>query len=172
MIKVSNCTMILCDCVQFVFLKLSHICIFSFAEVVAYHSKLEEEYTELRVKNKFIGKHYLGFKFEHDNNSIFPGHQAGTLVIPPKLVKDPEANASTTIIFTVIRCQPKALEVAYPDPDETKFNHKTAQRFLLGPGDMFQVPPGNSYRLENHSKHADAVMSYTMIYPKEFGEEE
>lgn len=44
-----------------------------------------------------------------------------------------------------------------------KFNKKTAQRFLLSPGDHFFVPVNNIYRLENHSDEARAVIYWTIV---------
>lgn len=43
------------------------------------------------------------------------------------------------------------------------FDPKTAQRFLLSPGDHFFVPVNNIYRLENHSKKAKAVIYWTIL---------
>ncbi|CAM9438390.1 unnamed protein product, partial [Ectocarpus fasciculatus] len=43
------------------------------------------------------------------------------------------------------------------------FDAKTAQRFLLSPGDHFYVPVNNVYRLENHSDRAKAVIYWTII---------
>ena len=34
---------------------------------------------------------------------------------------------------------------------------------LLSKGDMFQIPPGNVYRIENHSKTEDAKLFWTII---------
>ncbi|CAM9579289.1 unnamed protein product [Ectocarpus sp. 4 AP-2014] len=50
--------------------------------------------------------------------------------------------------------------------DQTKrttFDAKTAQRFLLSPGDHFYVPVNNVYRLENHSDRAKVVIYWTII---------
>lgn len=43
------------------------------------------------------------------------------------------------------------------------FDPKTAQRFLLSPGDHFFVPVNNIYRLENHSKKVKAVIYWTIL---------
>ena len=37
------------------------------------------------------------------------------------------------------------------DPREEEWRDDLAQRVLLRQGDFFFVPPGNIYRLENHS---------------------
>ena len=47
---------------------------------------------------------------------------------------------------------------------ETDFA-ETAQRFLLSPGDMFCVPAGNMYRIENHSKTHECKLFWTIIRP-------
>jgi hypothetical protein len=52
------------------------------------------------------------------------------------------------------------------DSDLGVFNPETAQRFLLGPGDVFHVTAGNCYRLENHSKEYDCLLTWTIIKPK------
>ena len=38
------------------------------------------------------------------------------------------------------------------DPQEEEWRDEIAQRVLLRQGDFFFVPPGNIYRLENHSR--------------------
>lgn len=60
-------------------------------------------------------------------------------------------------------CQPNSLEFAIADPsgDDGKFDPKTAQRYMLSKGDMFQIPPGNWYRIENHSKVMKASLFWT-----------
>ena len=92
----------------------------------------------------------------------------GSLQLPPTGIKDPESAGSCSLSFTVCSAQPKSVELAFGDPneDEGAVTPKTAQRFLLGPGDMFRVLPGNSYRLENHSKTTDAFLSWTIIRPR------
>lgn len=91
----------------------------------------------------------------------------GSLRLPPKAVKDPESVGSCAQTFTVVTGQPGALEIAYGDPDhdEGVLEPESAQRFLLNPGDMFRIPPGNCYRLQNHSKVAESLLTWTIIRP-------
>jgi len=42
-----------------------------------------------------------------------------------------------------------------------------AQRQLLKKGDSFYVPPGNIYRLENHSEHKTCMIHWCIIKPLE-----
>ena len=89
-------------------------------------------------------------------------------MLPPKGMKDSESVGGCAVIFTVVSGQPGALEVAYADPGEENsgtFMEETAIRFLLGPGDMFRVPPANNYRIENHSKTTDCFLTWTIIRP-------
>lgn len=100
-----------------------------------------------------------------NTSDTYPGYLMGTLVLPPGAIKDPEAVGSCAQTFTVVSCQPKALEVSYGDPEheDGALDPDTAQRYLLGPGDMFRVPPGNCYRLDNHSKTVDCNLTWTII---------
>lgn len=52
--------------------------------------------------------------------------------------------------------------------DANIFDPKTAQRFLLSPGDQFRVPMNNIYRLENHSEKCEAVIFWFIIKVSEF----
>jgi len=36
---------------------------------------------------------------------------------------------------------------------------------FLNEGDMFRVPPGNCYHLENHSEETECVLAWTIIRP-------
>jgi hypothetical protein len=55
------------------------------------------------------------------------------------------------------------LEAAFVVPEGNSWNSETAQRSLLSVGDQFLIPPGNCYRLENHSESTKAILSYTVI---------
>ncbi|CAM9883336.1 unnamed protein product [Ectocarpus sp. 6 AP-2014] len=91
----------------------------------------------------------------------------GRLELPPGAIKDSEHVALSTQIYVVAEGQPDALEIAIAMPSKktkrTTFDAKTAQRFLLSPGDHFYVPVNNVYRLENHSDRAKAVIYWTII---------
>lgn len=71
-------------------------------------------------------------------------------------------------------CQPNSLEFALADPSgkDGEFDPKTAQRYLLSKGDIFQIPPGNVYRLENHSTTAKATLFWTIIKCTSLAEQE
>jgi hypothetical protein len=94
-------------------------------------------------------------------------YKTGRLELPPRGIMDPKSVGRSALIFTVLSCQPNALELAISDPGEGKgsFNPETATRFFLSPGTWFRIPPGNGFRLENHSKTYDATLAWTMIKP-------
>jgi centromere protein C len=143
------------------------------AEVVAYASLMKQNdlpMTKPRKKSesKITSKACQAFDVQNDDDEIYrPGYIMGNLILPPTAIKDAESVGTCAQTFTVCMCQPKALEVAYGDPDQPDgaLDPETAQRFLLSPGDLFRVPPGNSYRLENHSDTTDALLTWTIIRP-------
>ena len=108
------------------------------------------------------------FSMEYDHNPIYPGYIMGKLVLPPKGIKLEENVGSCAQTFTIVAGQPNSIELALGDPRNKKpekMNPVTAQRFLLYPGDVFRVPPGNLYRLQNHSTRIDCEMTWTIIRP-------
>lgn len=151
---------------------LSHL-LFAGSEVVAYASEMKHHdlpITKPRKKSesKLTSKACQAFDIKYDDDDIYrPGYIMGNLILAPTAIKDSESVGTFAQTFTVCTCQPKALEVAYGDPDQPggALDPATAQRFLLSPGDLFRVPPGNSYRLENHSQRTDAVLTWTIIRP-------
>jgi hypothetical protein len=100
----------------------------------------------------------------HDR-SDYPSYLMGSLLLPPRGIKDPESVGRSAQTFTVVSCQPSALEIAFADPDEDEgsFHPATATRFFLNPDSMFRIPPGNCYRLENHSRSVEAKLTWTII---------
>jgi centromere protein C len=112
-----------------------------------------------------VGFAAQAFNMTNTENPAFPGYIVGTLDLPPKGIKDAESVGLCAQVFTVVQAQPDALELAFGDPDESgvDWNPKTAERFLLSVGDTFLVPPGNAYRLQNHSKTTDCLMSWTIV---------
>lgn len=142
-------------------------------KVVAYASNMEGSHLPIskkRKKNegKVTGKAAQAFNIPNDGNEDYVGYIMGNLLLPPKGIKDSESVGPCAQTFTVCCSQQKALEVAFGDPDQSdgELDTETAQRFLLGPGDMFRVPPGNSYRLENHSECTDCLLTWTIIRPR------
>jgi len=88
-------------------------------------------------------------------------------LIPPTGIKDAEGVGLCAQVFNVHDCEPESLEVAIADPDtqKGKFLPENAQRFLLSKGDMFHIPAGNIYRIENHSKTIDSTLFWTIVRP-------
>jgi centromere protein C len=143
------------------------------SEVISYASKMEGSDLPLskhrkKSEGKVTGKAAQAFNVQSNDDDNYVGYIMGNLLLPPKGIKDSESVGPCAQTFTVCACQPKALEIAYGDPDNTgnELDPDSAQRFLLGPGDMFRVPPGNSYRLENHSTSTDCLLTWTIIRPK------
>ncbi|KAL7569245.1 hypothetical protein ACA910_016798 [Epithemia clementina (nom. ined.)] len=132
--------------------------------------KLPLSKDRLKSEGKVVGKAAQAFNVPNGPNPLYVGFITGNLLLPPKGIKDAESVGACSQVFTVVRCQPGAMEVAYSDPedensDSTLLNPETATRFLLKPGDLFRIPPGNSYRLCNHSKTSDAFLTWTIIRP-------
>jgi len=154
-----------------IFLCLFHLLFFK--EVVSYASMMEGSELPLskkrkKTEGKVTGRAAQAFNVSSSDDDNYVGYIMGNLVLPPRGIKDSESVGPCAQTFTVCSCQPKALEVAYGDPDNTnnELDPETAQRFLLSSGDMFRVPPGNSYRLENHSTGTDCLLTWTIIRPK------
>ena len=121
-----------------------------------------------KSEGKVVGRAAQAFNAQYPEEENYVGYIMGNLTLPPKAIKDSESVGPCSQTFTVCHCQPKALEVAYGDPDHSgnELHPDSAQRFLLSAGDMFRMPPGNSYRLENHSKTTEALLTWTIIRPK------
>lgn len=49
------------------------------------------------------------------------------------------------------------------DPENENWVEEKAQRVLLSKKDSFYVPPGNMYRLENHSTTKPCFIFWTII---------
>jgi len=99
-----------------------------------------------------------------------PAWISGYVALPPKAIKDAEGVGACSQVFFIHACHPKGLEVAIALPKGDKksgadvtFDPATCQRYLLGPGDQFFVPPHNVYRLENHSPDTEAKLFWTII---------
>lgn len=148
-------------------------------EVIAYADNLEP--SDLPLSNQrdekdgfAVGQAAQAFNIPNDDNDNYVGYIMGNLKLPPKAIKDAESVGPCSQTFTVCGCQPKALEVAYGDPDlpEGILDPQSSQRFYLSPGDMFRVPPGNCYRLQNRSKTIDAFLTWTIIRPRNVANED
>jgi centromere protein C len=119
----------------------------------------------MKGESKLTGTASQAFNVSTDANPFYPGYIMGNLTLPPKGIKDAESVGSCAQTFTVVFGQRKALEVAFGDPDneDGALDPETAQRFLLSPGDVFRVPPGNCYRIQNHSKTQECFLTWTII---------
>lgn len=142
-------------------------------EVVAYADQMEAAELPLIVKRtdeegNVVGKAAQAFNVPSDENDNYVGYIMGNLLLPPRGIKDAESVGPCSQTFTVVTGQKKALEVAFADPDgpEGMLEADSAQRFLLGPGDLFRVPPGNTYRLQNHSRTKSCLLTWTIIRPR------
>jgi centromere protein C len=126
-----------------------------------------------KSEGKVVGKAAQAFNIPTDEDDMYVGYIMGNLVLPPSGIKDAESSGSCSLSFTVCAGQAKSIEVAFGDPheEEGSLNSKTAKRFLLSPGDMFRVLPGNCYRLQNHSKSHEAMLSWTIIRPRRTSDE-
>lgn len=101
----------------------------------------------------------------NDENPAYPGYIVGSLVLPPKAIKDAESVGLCAQVFTIVKGQAGSIEIAFGDPDQegAVWDPDSAERFLLSVGDNFLIPPGNSYRIQNHSKTTEALLSWTII---------
>ena len=150
----------------------------SFAEVVSYSENLNDTVLPLpktgRKKNEgmVVGRAAQSFNVPSSDNNVFVGYLMGNLKLPPKGIKDPESTGACSQVFTVCSCQPNSVEVAYGDPheEEGSLSPETAQRFLLSAGDQFRIPPGNAYRLANHSSTTECLLAWTIIRPPKSAE--
>jgi centromere protein C len=140
--------------------------------VVAYNENLMPRDLPLaksrkKGEGKVVGQAASAFNILSDDSSCYVGYIMGTFTLPPKGIKDAESVGQCAQTFTVVTGQQGALEVAYGDPDlqDGVLDMANAQRFLLGPKDLFRIPPGNCYRLQNHSKHTECFLSWTIIRP-------
>jgi len=102
---------------------------------------------------------------QSDPENLRSSWLAGFLELPPGAIKDAENVQSYTQVFFVSSGQRESLELGIADPRETDWTDSLAQRVLLGPGDSFFIPPGNIYRLENHSEDRKCVINWVIIKP-------
>lgn len=93
------------------------------------------------------------------------GWISGYLELPPRAVKDAELVGVYAQLFFVAQGQPGALEFGLADPSSDEWDDSRAQRVVLSPGDSFYVPPGNMYRLENHSESKASHLFFVVVEP-------
>lgn len=105
--------------------------------------------------------------FNKSQEGMIPNYIVGCLELPPRGIKDPESVGPCCQIFNVGDCQPKSVEISIANPDVNNGNYDedSAQRFLLSKNDSFHLPPGNVYRIQNHSKTTTCTLHWTIIQP-------
>jgi centromere protein C len=147
----------------------------TFLELFAYADELKghelPHIKRSKGESNVFGLASQAFNIPGDEATFMPGYITGTLQLPPKGIKDAEGVGICAQAFVVGDCQAKAVEVAIADPmtNNGKFDPQTAQRFLLSKGEQFHIPPGNIYRIENHSRKVDCVLYWTIIRPMKSG---
>jgi len=118
-----------------------------------------------KSEGQVVGEAAQSFNIPNDEGSSYAGYIMGHLALPPKGIKDEEGSGTCVHTFTICHAQPNSVEVAFGDPEEDEFDPATAQRFLLGPGDQFRAPPGNNYKIRNHSATHDCLLTWVIIKP-------
>jgi len=119
-------------------------------------------------EGKGVGKAAMAFTVKDDRNVGLPSYAMGNLILPEKAIKDTERVGVCAHAFTVVKCQENALELTFGDPDQSSddlIESESATRMLLRNGSMFHIPPGNYYRLVNHSDVMEAHLTWTIIRP-------
>jgi centromere protein C len=146
------------------------ISVSTFPEVVSYLasadlSALPKPPSRKKSDGNVVGIAAQSFVMPNEKNRAFPGYIVGHLILPPQGIKDAESVGMCAQVFTVVRGQAKSVEIAFGDPEHESvvWDPKHAERFLLSVGDNFLVPPGNSYRLQNHSNSTECLLSWTII---------
>ena len=114
-------------------------------------------------------KTQVGFAAQSFNvpeiDSTMSGWISGFVELPAGAIKDAEGVGGCAQVFFISECQDGALEFGLADPAEAEWKDETAQRQLLKKGDTFFVPPGNIYRLENHSANKSCFIFWTIVKP-------
>mmetsp|Transcript_23386 Transcript_23386/g.38962 ORF Transcript_23386/g.38962 Transcript_23386/m.38962 type:complete len:829 (+) Transcript_23386:30-2516(+) len=117
------------------------------------------------------GRDKVGFAAHSFNVPEVPGIVSGWISgfvdLPPEAIKDAEGVGKYAQVFFVSDCQDGAVELGIAHPNVDVWDNHTAQRLLLRKGDSFFVPPGNIYRLENHSSAKSCMLFWTIIKPIE-----
>mmetsp|Transcript_25517 Transcript_25517/g.43035 ORF Transcript_25517/g.43035 Transcript_25517/m.43035 type:complete len:639 (-) Transcript_25517:6149-8065(-) len=121
------------------------------------------------------GKDVVGVAAQSFNVPEIPqkmsGWISGFCELPPGGIKDAEGVGECCQVFQVASCQDGSVEFGLAHPSEEEWVDTLAQRTVLKARDSFYVPPGNIYRLENHSKVEPCVIYWTIIRPLEEAED-
>ena len=97
--------------------------------------------------------------------NVMSGWISGYVVLPPGAIKDAEGVGECSQVFFIADCQDGGVELGIADPKEEVWRDDIAQRVVMSSGDSFFVPPGNIYRLENHSTTSEAIIYWTIVKP-------
>lgn len=115
------------------------------------------------------GKDVVGVAAQSFNIPEIPqkmsGWISGFCELPPGGIKDAEGVGECCQVFQVASCQDGSVEFGLAHPSEEEWVDELAQRTVLKAKDSFYVPPGNIYRLENHSKVEPCFIFWTIIRP-------
>lgn len=143
-------------------------------KVVCYEESLQPPSALPITANRPPGKDRVGSAAQSFNVPEVAKHMSGWIsgfvTLPAQAIKDAEGVGECAQVFFVAECQDGALELGIADPAEPEWHDETAQRQLLKKGDSFYVPPGNIYRLENHSADTESTIFWTIIKPIEGSE--
>ena len=143
-------------------------------KVVCYEESLQPPSALPVTANRPPGKDKVGSAAQSFNVPEVAKHMSGWIsgfvTLPAQAIKDAEGVGECAQVFFVSECQDGALELGIADPAEPEWHDETAQRQLLKKGDSFYVPPGNIYRLENHSADTESTIFWTIIKPIEGSE--
>lgn len=124
-----------------------------------------------RTAQRPPGKDKVGYAAHSFNVPEIPGVMSGWISgfvdLPPEAIKDAEGVGKYAQVFFVASCQEDAVELGIADPSVDTWTSQNAQRVILRKGDSFFIPPGNIYRLENHSTEASCMLYWTIIKPVE-----
>jgi hypothetical protein len=117
------------------------------------------------------GKDKVGYAAQSFNvpeiAGVMSGWISGFVELPAGAIKDAEGVGECSQVFFLADCQDNAVEMGLADPREEEWQDDIAQRTLLRKGDSFFVPPGNIYRLENHSSYKSCTLFWTIVKPLE-----
>jgi centromere protein C len=78
---------------------------------------------------------------------------------------DAEPVGECSQVFFISSCQAGSVEFGLSDPLKEVWDDDIAQRVIVTEGDSFHVPPGNIYRLENHSTEQTCRLFWTIMKP-------
>jgi centromere protein C len=89
----------------------------------------------------------------------------GHYALAPNAIETFEDIGRNTMLFSVGACPPGSVEFAFGHPTDGSFTDPTClQRLLPKKTDLIRIPPGNCYRMTNHSD-SEAFVAWTGIPP-------